>query len=240
MNLGEAKNVVEEEATCASLLGSPHLGNDTQVAHRPKRALERKQAKENFRPRPLLVEASTRTPKRQYTTYTSEDRGQVEQVQRQRPDRRFGRVLLSVGHLCEQRCVELFFVSVARIHQDSVLFFGSRKTIIRSRIIAHETAQSINVVAIFARDRETLTSNAEVSTKSSPAPQSTENKKAPLLPFGNPSFASARQRLSKEDTRILRNDMTHKKGLVPLNNRTTALASESASIRTYHFEGSTF
>ena len=40
MNLGEAKNVIEEEATCASLLGSPPLDNDTQGGSTTKKGVE--------------------------------------------------------------------------------------------------------------------------------------------------------------------------------------------------------
>ena len=44
MNLGGAKNVIEE-ATCASLFGSQPLGNDTHVVQRAQRAMVRMQAK---------------------------------------------------------------------------------------------------------------------------------------------------------------------------------------------------
>ena len=38
-NLGETKDVIEEEATCASLLGSPPLGNDTHGGSTTKKGV---------------------------------------------------------------------------------------------------------------------------------------------------------------------------------------------------------
>ena len=38
-NLGEIKDVIEEEATCASLLGSPPLGNDTHGGSTTKKGV---------------------------------------------------------------------------------------------------------------------------------------------------------------------------------------------------------
>ena len=38
-NIGETKDVIEEEATCASLLGSPPLGNDTHGGSTTKKGV---------------------------------------------------------------------------------------------------------------------------------------------------------------------------------------------------------
>ena len=50
VNLGEANDLIEEEATC-SCWGAHPLAMTRMVVQRPKRALERRQATVNARPR---------------------------------------------------------------------------------------------------------------------------------------------------------------------------------------------
>ena len=47
VGLGEAKDAIEVEATCASLLGSPPLGNDTRGGSTTKMGI-RKEAGESY------------------------------------------------------------------------------------------------------------------------------------------------------------------------------------------------
>ena len=55
-------DVVEEEATCASLLGSPPLAVTRMVLQRPRRALGRRQAKDTVRPRQDSFRQGWRSP----------------------------------------------------------------------------------------------------------------------------------------------------------------------------------